>query len=209
MKSFMFILSLFVAISVPSYAEESFESATTVPYITTDAKVGINLLSSFLTDNGATKNRISFSGGLSGNLFFSNNVGVFLGLDYATRGYESVGGLKYTATWLDAPFGLVFSHRGLILSEVKMATKLGGFYAQPLGDLSTSGSSSVFNTTTRRSAGLYVASDSFFTVTPTFELGYSVWVKWGLSEAFEQPNFNELETIMEIGMGLAARADLF
>jgi hypothetical protein len=136
--------------------------------------------------------------GAAGHWYFSDNVGLFAGADYTQRGFEYISGEVHKAGYLDATFGMSFRHGGWARSNAH--TKLGAFYALPLGDIED-GETTLAST--KPSFGLMLETFSAFSVSPGFSLGPVVSLKYGLSDAFEEAT---LKTFNDFGIALGGAA---
>ena len=138
------------------------------------------------------------------SFFFSPKVGVFTGVDYTQRsGAEN--GAEFSMPSLDIPLGLTFRYRNMLDGE--SATYLGAYYALPLTGEADDGTSTV-ELEGEGHFGFLLHTETYFPVTPEFNLGFFAGFKFGFGDAVTEvdgiasPDNN---TALDINLGLAAR----
>ncbi len=205
----LFLIGLGVLlVSAPIFADEETspaeEPAGAAPAneyrpITLGAYVGANILSSFIGNGGTTTNRIGFDGGLDLQAYFVEQVGVFVGGHFVTRGFRLVSTETSSASFLDVPFGLAFRRTSALFKDSAEDTLLiGGYVSLPLSDFKTP---TLTSHTASTSFGLNLGAKTLFKVSGNFSLGFGTWVRFGLTKSMTTGTADKL---LEIGIGLAA-----
>jgi hypothetical protein len=133
---------------------------------------------------------------------FSQNVGLFVGADYAQlKGEEK--GESVQATYLDIPFGISFGQVAGPNASRASVINLGLYYGLPLGKLKV-GSHKI---ETSSVLGLNLEFHNTFKVTEGFHLGLHFLAKYGFQNIVD-PKDNPLGTsskTISTGIGLSAK----
>lgn len=136
--------------------------------------------------------------------FFSPKVGAFIGLDYMQRN-ASENGLEFTSSAIDIPLGLTFRHTNFF--ETLSATFLGVYYTLPQGgELTQTGSSA--DTEGENHFGFLFHSESYFEVSPGFDLGFFGGLKFGFGDQISKVGNLDSTTennTLDVSFGLAAK----
>jgi len=162
-----------------------------------DAKAGFNVLSQLRASGGSTDPISSFLGGAALHYMISSQVGLFGGADYTQRGFEAVSGDTYTASYVDLTFGFGFRYGSWAGSTA--LTKLGAFYAMPMGELKNG---DTVGAGTKPSFGLLLETQSIFKINESLGLGPVLSLKYGLGNGFEAPNPNRFKNLNDFGIAL-------
>ncbi len=180
-----FVPLMVLALSSLSFAQE--KSGDSGSMISQDGfiptlGIGANILSSVSGAN-TTSGVIGFHLSTRGNYFFSPNVGISFGADLTFRGLSS-GSTSSSAMFLDIPLAFSFSVPwGMMARSSRPITHVGLFYALPLSDFS--GDLSTASLGTKQGYfGFLFSHDTLFPVSPGFSMGFSTWLKYGITSAF-------------------------
>lgn len=165
-----------------------------------ETMLGLNILST-ISNITNSESQISFLGGVSGNYFFTNRVGAFLGLQYTRRGYGN-GVSSNSAGYMDIPFGFAFNISSQLFDNARNHFRLGGYLAVPISDYSgTASVSSAALLDATSFFGFYFDSVTHFKISETLTLGPAVWGKIGLGSASASTIVST--KAIELGLGVA------
>ena len=128
---------------------------------------------------------VGFQIGAKYSYFFSQNVGLFIGGDYARRKVSMSGNTgDLTLPAIDIPVGLTFRFKGLKYAE--HGVFMGAYYALPLEGTFKVPEVADATVKGKGNFGLLIQSDNYFPVTPGFDLGFFSAFKYGFGDAISE-----------------------
>jgi hypothetical protein len=174
-----------------------------------NARVGLNLIQA--NDFPNSQNRMTFSGGVGAEYYFTPVVGTFINADFTNRGIKGTVVATSTtesasANFIDVPFGLGFNTGSRVFGAGRSEFRLGGYMAQPLSKNLTGDpniTTALASVTTKTFFGIYLDNLALFPAGESLMLGYTVWVKIPVSAAVQYGSVNLDYKSTELGLGLA------
>lgn len=174
--------------------------------LSAEMRFGFSPYTSYLSRTGPSYPTMNTSTGVRLSYFLSPSIGLFSGLDVATRAFELNSGKISSPIFLDIPFGVEFRHSGALgFKRAIQHFRLGGFFTAPTGSLRDYGE--VQAAEGKFTGGALLEGTVLFPILKNFYIGPNLGLKFGIRTPFSAPpeyNYiNKVISFLDYSMGLS------